>query len=273
VRQTLAESAGGGLAFQHVVFSADGKAIAATVTEEVIFPNMRQIHDVVKVWDAKTLALQQTLGGDSQLVCVAFSPDGKRLAAGDPSKKVVKLWNAETGAPERTLKTGGTQPWSVAFSPDGKALAVGGHKGDGSGEVTLWDAEAGDLKHALKQVGSVTSGAFSPDGKMVAAGGGGEVVQVWSVEKGEVIVSLKGDKHRHRSVAFSPDSTLVAAGGPDGKVRLWDVRTGALIETLEGHKAEVHAVAFSPDGKTLASVSQDQTARLWPINKPGAGSK
>src|SRR4029077_14853480 len=128
-----------GLAFQQVVFSADGKTIAATVAEEIG-------RDVVKIWDAKTLALKQTLGGNSQLVCVALSPDVKLVAAGDPSKKTVPLWNARTGALVRTLDTGEAQPWSVAFSPDSKTLVVG-QKGAHSGEVTLWDARTGKLKH------------------------------------------------------------------------------------------------------------------------------
>src|SRR5207302_8523244 len=84
VRQTLAESARGGLAFQQVVFSADGKMIAATVSEEVRQPGAVVSGDVVKVWDAETLALRQTLGVDSQLVCVPLSPDGRFVAAGDP---------------------------------------------------------------------------------------------------------------------------------------------------------------------------------------------
>jgi RNA polymerase sigma factor (sigma-70 family) len=96
---------------------------------------------------------------------------------------------------------------------------------------------------------------------------------IWGVEKGEVIVSLKGSKPGPRTVAFSPDGKVVAAGGPDGKVRLWDVQTGELKETLEGHKAEIYAIAFAPDGKTLASVSQDQTVRLWPIDKRAGGRR
>jgi RNA polymerase sigma factor (sigma-70 family) len=275
MRQTLAESAGGGLAFQQVAFSADGKTIAATASEEVILPTMRQIRDVIKVWDAKTLDLRRTLDGDGQLVGVTLSADGKRVAAVNPGKKTASLWNAEKGALERTFKTGAAQPWSAVFSPDGKALMVGGQKGDGSGEVTQWDADTGHLKRALTTLANclATAMAFSPDGTLVAASDGGELVQVWDAKTGEVLVSLMGSKGGHRTVAFSPDSQTVAAGGRDGTVRLWDVRTGTLKQTLRGHSAEVYAIAFSPDGKTLASVSQDQTARLWPIDGPDAETK
>jgi RNA polymerase sigma factor (sigma-70 family) len=270
VRQTLAEDKEKGLAFQHVVFSPDGKTIAATASEHILKPNEILIRDVVKVWDAKTLALKRTLGTGSQLVCVALSPSGKLIATGDPTKKAVTLWNAETGAVERTLKTEESQPWSVAFSPDGKMLAVGGQKSDHSGEVTLWNAERGELKHTLTLGNYVMAVAFSPDGKQVACCDGGETVKLWRVEKVEEVISLKGDPRGHRTFAFSPDGKLMAAGGSDGKVRLWDVQTGELRETLEGHGSQIYSIAFSPDGKTLASASQDETVRLWPINR-GAG--
>jgi RNA polymerase sigma factor (sigma-70 family) len=263
VRKTLAESAGGGLAFQSAVFSADGKTIAATVSEQQALPGggLRFV-SVVKLWDAKTLALKRTLGRDSNFIGVALSPDGKHVAAADPSKKTIALWNAETGALERTLTASG-QTWSVAFSPDGKAIAgtVGGK------EVHLWNARTGTLAHVWKDEGiSADKVLFSPDGKMVAAGGGNERIHVWAVEGGKAVATLKGDKHYHRTFAFSPDSRLLAAGGPDGKVRVWEVKTGRLWQTLEGHDDEVFAVAFSPDGKTLASTSQDQTVRLSPVS-------
>src|SRR5262249_24687981 len=155
-----------------------------TVTESVRKRDMLLIRDVVKVWDAKTFALKQTLGNDSQLTCVGFSPNGKLIAAGDPGKKVVLLWNAGTGALERALKTE-AQPWSLAFSPDGKTLAVGGQKSDHSGEVQLWDVRAGKLKHVFEQDKYVNAVAFSPDSKMVVASTGGKLVQLLGVEKGD----------------------------------------------------------------------------------------
>jgi RNA polymerase sigma factor (sigma-70 family) len=267
VKQTLAEDTGGGLAFQQAAFSADGTTIAATVSQVIHGPDSLEIRDVVKLWDGKTLAWKRTLEGGSQLACIAWSPNGKRLAAGDPGKKMVMVWNAATGALERTLKTGEAQPWSVAFSRDSNTLVIGGQKDDHSGVIMIWDADTGKLKRAQERDRFINTAVLSPNSKIMASGGGGGDVELWDVESGRRIASLKGHEVGIRSVAFSPDSQTLAAGGPDGKVRLWDVKSGKARDALEGHAAEVYAVAFSPDGKSLASTSQDQTVRLWKMPK------
>jgi RNA polymerase sigma factor (sigma-70 family) len=266
VRQTLAEDKGGGLAFQHVAFSADGKSVVATVSVEIRKADALEFRDVVKVWDAGTGDLKRTLGGDANLGCVAVSPDGKRVAAGGPGKKTVWLWNAGTGALERALPTGEAQPWAVAFSPDGKSLAVGGHNADGSA-VTLWSVETGKSTRTLERERPVGMVAFSGNGKTVACSGPGGDVEIWDVDSGKRVASLPGRDRGARGVALSPDGKTAAVGGPDEKVRLWDVETGKLKAALAGHGAEVYSVAFSPDGQTLASVSQDQTMRLWRVGK------
>jgi WD40 repeat protein len=230
---------------------------------------------VVKLWDAKTLALKQTLGpdGQSQPHGLAFSPDGTLLAVGDPSKKAIELRNVETGSLERTLDTAQTRPLSLVFSPDGKTLIVfgqivlGNQNGEISGAVQLWDARTWTMKHVLKQGLYVNTVAVSANGKLLASGG--DRIQLWNAQTGSLIHSLEGLESGTRSVAISPDSQTVAAGGRDGKVLLWDAQSGQLKKVLKAPGwglpggSEIYSVAFSPDGKTLAAASQDQTVRLW----------
>jgi WD40 repeat protein len=58
---------------------------------------------------------------------VAFSPDGKILAAG--TGRGIKLWDAQSGENLVPLSRPSATVWSVAFSPDGKTLASAGNKG------------------------------------------------------------------------------------------------------------------------------------------------
>jgi WD40 repeat protein len=54
--------------------------------------------ETVRLWDAATGALQQTLKGHSDWVTsVAFSPDSRLLASASEGK-TVRLWDTATGA-------------------------------------------------------------------------------------------------------------------------------------------------------------------------------
>jgi hypothetical protein len=114
---------------------------------------------------------------------VAFSPDGKVVAAGghlllgEVGSAVLDLWNVSTGKLIAALPTAATQGVnSVAFSPDGKTLADGGSGSgaDGNGGVLeLWDVSTGALLSSPTLVSgtqSVNSIAFSPDGQVLFAG-------------------------------------------------------------------------------------------------------
>ena len=100
-----------------IAFSPDGKLIATGCN-----------HKLIKLWDANTWELKQTLTGHpGQITALAFSPDSKTLAginyvdAYDQDNPVL-LWDVETGKQKRVLANRG-QVFTVAFSPDGKWVA------------------------------------------------------------------------------------------------------------------------------------------------------
>jgi WD40 repeat protein len=67
--------------------------------------------------------------------CVAFSPDGTRLAAGGRDRSV-RVFDVQTGRELLALRGPTGTVMCVAFSPDGQRIAAGSW----AKEVFIWDA-------------------------------------------------------------------------------------------------------------------------------------
>lgn len=197
------------------------------------------------------------------ILSVAFSPDGKSIAAGDVIGEI-RLWKITNGEKLFIIYKGHTNwIWSVAFSPDNQTLA----SGSDDQTVKLWDTSTGKcLKTFTGHTSRVKSIAFDPQEKILASASEDQTIRLWDVRTGQCLQILHGHTNWVQSVAFSPDGQTLASGSTDQTVKLWDISTGECLKTFQEHSNWVQSIAFSPDGKTLISGSDDCTIRLWNVS-------
>jgi WD40 repeat protein len=226
--------------------------------------------------------------------CVAYSPDGKLLAAGGADNGI-RLFDAASGKEVRRLA--GHQPrtyepplnpkspldalvsavgkgnvTSISFSPDGKTLASGGW----DDMVRLWDVDSGtELRRMYAHKAMVAAVVFAPKGKVLASRGGLDgVVRLWDPPTGNEIRKYEGLAkinpwrfNRFAALAFAPDGKTLAAGDRN-VIHFWDVAGGKEKKSLKAHLGCL-SVAYSPDGKLLASGGVDgkdkNSIRIWDL--------
>lgn len=127
-----------------VQFASDGERVA-------IVSNRTQPvrHVVVSLASATTARLVKVLPDAN--VPVVFSPDGRMLATGSPSRSVT-IWDTRSGDRLVSLPAHNSPVMSIAFSPDGSRLA----SLTGAKTVTLRDVRTGHQLLTLRE----TSGAY-----------------------------------------------------------------------------------------------------------------
>ncbi len=202
----------------------------------------------------------------SGVTSVAFSPDGKLLAAG--TKDAVQLIDVETKAIVREVPTKSGQVRAVVFSLDGMTLVTGSYQ-----NLSVWNAATGELVKSFKgHRGYVTGVAFSPEGSRLATACEDEVARVWKLDGDETPLLFKAHKLPVTGVAWSPDGKWLATSAGDetrptkaGEVKVWDASTGEVQQSFELHTKGTTGVAFSADGKHLASSGIDEHVNIYDL--------
>ena len=240
-RQPLASlTASGGLpGLSGIAFSpVRGTSLAAGSGDGVaVWSLSNRAVNVYRVPDAGHGA---TVPGNGTVVSVAYTPDGKSVAAAAYAGGIYLLNPADGQWAGRSFTDPG-HPTQVAVSPDGTTLAVA----DSAGHVYLWSQSAGErLVTTGAQKRSPQTVAFSPDGKTlaIAAPGGAEL---YDVATGRFAAPRGVGLPPAVAVAFSADGGTLAVAGVTGDIVLTDLATRQALPLRTGVPG-IDGVALQP---------------------------
>jgi WD40 repeat protein len=244
--------------FRSVALAADNKSLAVVGSKGVTL-----------VLDAETAAVRLRLQAHSENLNpafkVAFSPDGKTLAATD-TFTAITVWDTGTGREIARLAAKGTKGarggGDLVFSPDGKYVTgLGGHK---------WEVTTGQHFPAPdSNTHDSWVRADSADGRLTAVFLGG--LELRDRATGKVIHDFLGTQYygasnRPSVLEFSPDGSVLAALSMSRALRLFDVASGKLLREFPKQLGSMPlSLAFSPDSKTLAFVRDRSKIVLWDV--------
>jgi WD40 repeat protein len=230
-----------------VAVSSDGKFLAAGGTK------------AARVWEVDTGRLLHAFPAPARrtAACVAFSPDGGRLAVGGGGPAVI-VRSLPAGDVVLTLNTPSERVFALAWSADGTRLAAGDRR-----TVTVWDMPSGRELYALPAQEDYVPGlAFSPDGRTLATSAEDRSVHLWDGLTGAHRTSWRGLSHSIVGLCFSPDGRRLAGGDSSGVVHVWDAATGTALLAMEGY-AGAGPVVWGPDGSRLAAGEMGPGVLIW----------
>ncbi|MES2460178.1 MAG: AAA-like domain-containing protein [Armatimonadota bacterium] len=210
-----------------------------------------------------------------QIHLVAYSPDGRYLAAG-ARDGTVSLFDARTNTRQRVLESGFKIVSALAFSPDSRYIVAScASKNSLESKIKIWPLTTRGGERTLSVPPPTSSLQFSPDGRYLQSNFLVKNKRTWNFQTGQTENAPSDSPLSSRVTtpletemvsgarALSPDGRLIAISNPHTPIRLIDTKTGREIRRIGSASREMDTLAFSPDSRFLAG--GNDAAHLWDI--------
>ncbi len=216
---------------------------------------------------------------------IAFSPDGKLIAASPANGPTPRVWlfDVSTGKEaNRIIPADKPAGWinCIAFSPDQRFLLWG----EIMGFVALWDLRNDRLLFRTKlHERSVNDVSFSTQGRLWASAGSDGTVQLRKTVNPELELKELGSADGGPSgsfesfgssgvvsVTFTPDDQrVITASGAGGEIQIWRVSNGMLERRIDtasespdnGSGWELKSATVTPDGRAVMTAGNRTVPR------------
>jgi hypothetical protein len=217
------------------IASSGSRTVGAAVSEDRTLVAALDAEAIISIWDVeRNLLARQIRALDSGRLDpgsgmpMAFTRDGRRLAAGGPDG-VVRVWNVSDGQ----------RIWSLVGNDTVRGRPVG----------------------APKKLSPSTGLTFNEGGTLLANTISDKTV-VWSMPSGERLWTHEGNWDA--KFLFLGDSSFIASGD-NGLVSFYPRPGAAPIRIVRIPAQALEAIARSRDGRWLILKSDRDTAYLWSL--------
>jgi len=243
---------------------AGGAVLTAAFSHDGRFIALGTQFGATTVWNALTGQQLASLDGSGDVLALAFSPDGARLATAEDDDSI-KLWDTSDWQLAATLVGHEVEPFTLSFNSAGTRLLTGSR----DETVREWDTHDGKLLSTLDGPRRwLRTASISPDGSRVVTASDQHgfshlkhLALLWNTSNKEAPVSLLADGSALDTVAFSP-SNRVFATVESGATHVRASEAGQVLSTLQGQSWPSGPPSFDRDGQVIALPSTG-LARVW----------
>jgi len=243
-------------------FAQNGKVIVAGQSEHLAIWSIETARKIAN--------LPGTVSFSTFSKAMAVSPDGNRVFFGDRAQ--IRSWDLRARIeldPMDNPKGGRVASLDVSRA----GLLAAAHW---NGQVTLWDATAGQLLHIFENhLAWVSSAVFSPDGAYLATASADQNIFLYETKSRKLLRRFKGHEGEIWALKYSSDGRWLVSGSEyDKSVRLWDTtdrsRGGdqanmpVLLRFIDSNRALICASDVQSFARVDVKTGTVQPMASWP---------